>query len=51
MTIGLHPCEVAQEQVLAGDVDAYMRYLEDMYSQHGEHIVAIGETGIDVYYE
>lgn len=49
-TLGWHPLECVDGTILAEDIPARMKQLRDLYSENKEHIVAIGETWIDVHY-
>lgn len=49
-TIGIHPCEIADGTItLENRQDEYSR-LRQLYESHKQHIVAIGECGIDLHY-
>jgi TatD DNase family protein len=49
-TVGVHPCEVVDGQCT---IDTYIHdiaRLEELYISNPDHIVGIGECGIDTYY-
>lgn len=49
-TLGLHPLECVENNITKENIDQYMEEFEDLYATHKEHIVAIGECGIDVHF-
>lgn len=50
-TVGRHPYEVDAGIITQGNIHKKMQLLKDLYTQHREHIVGIGECGIDLHYE
>ena len=49
-TIGIHPCEVADGLCTYENYIQAISRLEELYIANQEHIVGIGECGIDTYY-
>lgn len=51
-TIGYHPSEVCFGKILSSqDIQAAITSLKRLYEENKQHIVAIGECGIDTHYE
>jgi len=51
-TIGFHPSEVCFGKITSPqDIGKAIQSLKDLYSTYAEHIVAIGECGIDTHYD
>lgn len=46
-SIGIHPCDVENTSL---DSEKEILLLKELYMKNKEHIVAIGECGIDLYY-
>lgn len=49
-TIGYHPAEVCFGNITHENLDEKITALRNMYDGNKEHIVAIGECGIDTHY-
>ncbi|MBP6910105.1 TatD family hydrolase [Patescibacteria group bacterium] len=50
-TIGYHPSEACFEKITKENLDEKILALRKLYENNKEHIVAIGECGIDTHYE
>jgi len=51
-TIGHHPSEVCFGKITnTSDIVQSISSLKDLYTSHHEHIIAIGECGIDTHYD
>ena len=51
-TIGFHPSEVCFGKISnTQDITIAIQLLKKLYADNKEHIVAIGEGGIDTHYE
>ncbi len=49
-TLGLHPQECVEGVVTAQNIPEKITWLKNLYLNNKEHIVAIGECGIDLHY-
>ena len=49
-TLGYHPAEVCFGNITHDTIDEKISALKKMYAENKEHIVAIGECGIDTHY-
>jgi len=49
-TVGWHPLECVEWVVTAENISDKMQWLKKLYIDNKEHVVAIGETGIDLHY-
>lgn len=50
-TIGYHPSEVCFGNITTENLDERLSALRLLYEENKEHIVAIGECGIDTHYD
>ncbi|HOQ79378.1 MAG TPA: TatD family hydrolase, partial [Candidatus Absconditabacterales bacterium] len=50
-TVGLHPYEVVVGNINENNIEQKLNELEKLYLENKDHIVAIGEAGIDTHYE
>jgi len=48
--LGFHPDELSNGHLKEDEIPAKIQELKDLYEANKEHIVAIGECGIDVHY-
>ena len=49
-TIGYHPSEVCFGNITKENIDERISTLRKLYDENKEHIIAIGECGIDTHY-
>ena len=43
-TVGFHPCDIPE------DIEQQIQEIENLYLQNKEHVIAIGECGIDLHF-
>jgi len=49
-TLGQHPLECVENHIFLEDYKQKMQELKQLYQANQEHVVAVGETGIDVHF-